>query len=58
METETFRRVGTADCEIVGPDGVIAWAMDLVWAVRIVALLNGAEEGSLTPACSNHLTTT
>ena len=54
METETFtfRQVGTTGCEIVGPDGVIAWTVDSVWAALIVALLNGAEEVSLTTACT------
>ena len=46
METETFtfRLVGTTGCEIVGPDGVIGWTVDLVWAALIVALLNGADD--------------
>ena len=60
METETFssRLVGTAGCEIVGPDGVIGWTVDSAWAVLVVTLLNGAEEVSLTPPCGKHLTET
>jgi hypothetical protein len=48
METETFtfRQVGTMGCEIVGPEGVVAWTVDTVRAALIVTLLNGAEEGN------------
>jgi hypothetical protein len=49
-KTFTFRQVGTTGCEIVGPDGVIAWTVDSAWAVLVVALLNGTEEVSLTAA--------
>ena len=42
-ETFTFRLVGTVGCEIVGPDGVIAWTVDEPWAAIIVGLLDGAE---------------
>ncbi len=55
METETFssRLVGTTGHEILTPDGqVIAWTVDSVWAAVIVALPNGAEEISLTAACT------
>jgi len=47
METETFtfRQVGTKGCEIVGPDGVVAWTVDEAWAAVIVKLLNDAEDG-------------
>jgi hypothetical protein len=51
-KTFTFRQVGTTGCEIVGPDGVIAWTVDSAWAVLVVALLNGAGEISLTTASS------
>jgi hypothetical protein len=49
METETFtfHHVGTTGCEIVGPDDVIGWTVDLAWASLIVTLLNGAEYVSL-----------
>jgi hypothetical protein len=52
METEifTFRKAGSAGCEIVGPDGVVAWTVDSVWAARIVALLNGADDVNPTSA--------
>ena len=54
MEAKTFsfRQVATAGCEIVGPDGVIAWTVDSVWAALIVKLLNGASEVSLTTPCT------
>ena len=45
-ETFVFRQVGTTGCEIVGPDGVIAWTVDAVCAAVIVGLLNHAEPGS------------
>ena len=45
-ETFTFRHVGTTGCEIVGPEGVVAWTVDTVWAALIVTLLNSAEEGN------------
>ena len=36
-----FRRVGSAGCEILNPNGiVIAWTADELWATWIVALLN------------------
>ncbi len=41
-ETFSFRQVATSGCEIVGPDGVIGWTIDSVWAAVIVDLLNGA----------------
>jgi len=48
METETFtfRQVGTVGCEIVGPDGVIAWTVDEPWAVLVVSMLNGTATSS------------
>ncbi len=49
-ETFSFRRVATMGCEIVGPNGVVAWTVDSAWAALIVTLLNGAEEVSLPPA--------
>jgi hypothetical protein len=42
-ETFTFSRVGTRGCEIVGPEGVIAWTVDAAWAAIIVGLLNRVE---------------
>jgi hypothetical protein len=40
----SYRRSGTAGCEIINPDGqVFAWAVDECWAVLIVALLNQKE---------------
>jgi len=44
----TARRVGTTGHEIVGPEGVIAWATDDFWAAVIVGLLNQAEKEGLT----------
>ena len=35
-----FRRIATTGCEIICPDGVIAWTVDVVWAARLVSLLN------------------
>ena len=54
MATEafSFRLVATMGCEIVGPDGVIGWTVDELWAVLIVTLLNGAEEDGLTTECT------
>ena len=57
-ETFSFRRVGTAGREIVEPDGVIGWTVDIVWAARIVALLNGPEKASQTAPYGDHLTET
>ncbi len=38
----TAHRVGTAGCEIRGPDGlVVAWSVDEMWASVLVDLLNG-----------------
>ena len=53
-ETFTFRLVGTVGCEIVGPDGVIAWTVDAAWAAVIVGLLNGAEEGDPSSSATGH----
>jgi hypothetical protein len=37
----SYRRVGTAGCEIRNPTGeVIAWTVDELWAIKIVQLLN------------------
>jgi hypothetical protein len=44
----TYRLVGTSGCEIVGPQGVIAWTVDELWAEMIVALLNGDEHRDRT----------
>ena len=41
-ETFAFRPVGTSGCEVVGPEGVIAWTTDGRWAAIIVA---PAEQG-------------
>ena len=41
----TYLLVGTVGCEIVGPEGVIAWTVDPAWAAVIVGLLDGAEHG-------------
>jgi len=38
------RRCGSTGHEIVGPDGIIGWTIDAVWATRIVELLNGAND--------------
>ena len=37
--------------EIVGPDGVIAWTIDVYWATIIVAFLNRIEMEGLTALC-------
>jgi hypothetical protein len=34
------RHVGTVGCEIVGPEGVVAWTVDAVLAALLVSLLN------------------
>ena len=40
----SFRRSGTAGCEILNPDGeVVAWTVEELWAALIVALLNESE---------------
>jgi len=56
METETFssRLVGTAGCELVGPDGIFGWTPDAVWAAVIVGLLKGAEERDPCLAAIRH----
>jgi len=39
----TYRRSGSTGCEILDSDGnVVAWAMDELWAVVIVAGLNSS----------------
>ena len=48
IDAYSARRVGTTGCEIVGPEGVIAWTIDDYWASIIVALLNRTENEGLT----------
>jgi hypothetical protein len=43
MNNFTFRRVATNGCEVLDPNGVVvAWAVDELWAVLLVAALNRA----------------
>ena len=41
--TFAFRPVGTSGCEVVGPEGTIAWTTDGRWAAIVVSLLNRVE---------------
>ncbi len=50
----TFRLVGTMGCEIVGPEGVVAWTVDPAWAAVIVGLLDRVEEGDLVLPAARH----
>jgi hypothetical protein len=45
--TFTARPSGTIGWEIVGPNGVVAWATEPYWAMLIAALLNRADEEGL-----------
>jgi len=36
-----WRRSGSAGCEVIGPDGIIAWTANERWAAVIVEMLNG-----------------
>jgi hypothetical protein len=53
-ETFAFRLVGTSGCEIVGPEGVVAWTTDGYWAAIIVALLNRVEGQDLCLSAAVH----
>jgi hypothetical protein len=54
-ETFAFRLVGTSGCEIVGPEGVIAWTTDGYWAAVIVALLNRVEGQDPSSPATRHV---
>lgn len=47
-KTFDYRIVGTTGCEIVNQDGdVVAWTIDEIWALKIVAaLLNEAGDAA------------
>jgi hypothetical protein len=48
------RKAGTTGWEIVGPDGIVAWASDTYWATLTVALLTKAGEEGLSCGGSAH----
>ena len=50
----TYRLVGTSGCEIVGPEGVIAWTVNEPWAAIIVGLLDGVEGGAPSLSTARH----
>jgi hypothetical protein len=54
-ETFVFRLVGTSGCEIVGPEGVIAWTTDGRWAAIVVALLNRVEGQDPSSPAERHV---